>query len=335
MQVVGGAHLAHGALDAITCTTSTSCLAVGANDEEAAVVSVTTDGGQTWTTSSVPSGLTTLQAVQCSNPTDCVAGGKGGLIWSSDAGQTWSQAVLPVANATVLSFSCPQSMVCVAAGVSPTITGPYSGVLMRSTDGGETWSTDTVATNTPGIGSIACPTSTHCVAVGATILVSNDGGVSWSIGTVAGGTQGLRSIACTTATHCVAIGTNLPGMNSATASADVFVTNDGGMTWQPESFPAGTANFDGITCTGTTQCYAFGAPSSATTATAAGVIVSSTDGGDTWATAPAAGALTTVADLYCATASQCIAIGLNKTTPATAMTGPSSSTNPQPTQVSS
>lgn len=308
----GGAMPGHGSFNAVTCTSTSDCLAVGADSSGAAVVATTSNIGSSWSNQSVPSGIGPLDAVSCGDSQHCVAVGQGAIITSTDGGSSWTQSTVPTQNTTLLGVSCASATLCLASGVVPEVGEPLAGQLIISTDGGSTWTAATMPPATHGLSGIACPTATFCVAVGDSIDVSNDGGMTWTPRAVTGtvGPGSLRSVACASATQCVAVGANVDGMQDPTVPGLAIVTSDGGATWQAQSMPTSTSAIDQITCVGGSQCLA-GGFSDASGGTAA--FASSGDGGRTWQSQPPPSGLSRIAGLTCPAVNNCIAVGVNGT----------------------
>jgi photosystem II stability/assembly factor-like uncharacterized protein len=116
-----------GVLRSVSCESATTCVAVGGNpaisqvSDAAAYEVVTTDGGQAWTPSSMPSGSGTVNTISCST-TACVAVGsahKGASlqVLSTTAGATWVPNTSLSSVATAFSaLSCYSSTNCVFVG---------------------------------------------------------------------------------------------------------------------------------------------------------------------------------------------------------------------------
>jgi len=127
----------------ISCATARRCVAVGVADfgfsEPPGVEIVSTDdGGATWLTRPVPSGIGSLVAISCPNASLCVA----------------------VGSATTPSFAVE-----------------VSGTAIISTDGGVSWESEAVPSGTPPLNAISCSASGHCVAIGGdAILTTSNGG---------------------------------------------------------------------------------------------------------------------------------------------------------------
>jgi photosystem II stability/assembly factor-like uncharacterized protein len=305
--IAGGQQPGYGNFNAVACSTTNACLAVGADDSDAAVSASSADGGVSWTNESLPTGTPPLDAVACvTGSHNCVGVGQGVITHTSD-GSHWVDAAIPLSNTTLIGANCPSTSLCVASGVTNNPDGAYRGAIVRSTDGGASWQPATLPSGTGGIGGVVCPSATDCIAVGEALLVSNDGGSTWSATTVPGGTGALRSITCATATQCVALGANPEGITDTNATAFAIVTNDGGNIWTKETLPAGTSNLDQISCSSSTQCVAAGVnPNPMGPAP----LFESGDGGQSWAKASSSpSSMSAIAGVACPTIDHCAFVG--------------------------
>ncbi len=82
-------------VQAVSCAPSSSaasatCVAVGDDGANFASIIVTSNGGSTWSDSTVPSGVTLLSTVSCPSAAICYAGGGSGILKSTDGGSTWN-----------------------------------------------------------------------------------------------------------------------------------------------------------------------------------------------------------------------------------------------------
>ena len=84
IPIPGGTLPGYGNFNAVTCTAISQCLAVGGTDSGTAVAAITSNAGSTWASQSVPQGTTTLDAVSCGGPTNCVAVGQGDIMSTSE-----------------------------------------------------------------------------------------------------------------------------------------------------------------------------------------------------------------------------------------------------------
>jgi photosystem II stability/assembly factor-like uncharacterized protein len=303
----GGVQPGYGNFNGLTCISTSQCLAVGADNNNNGVTSLSSNGGVSWNNSAMPAGTPPLDAISCGDANQCVAVGQGAIVSTSNGGASWTLSAVPVANTTLIGASCPTASICVASGVTETPFGPYTGAIVRSTDGGNTWTAATLPASTFGIGDVVCPNAKQCIAIGASVLESNDGGVTWASETVPGGIQSLRTIACSSSTTCVAVGPVPPGPNGQSTAADAIITTDGGNTWAQDPFPAGSNSVEEISCSTSTQCFAGG---SSQTSGGPAVFYSTSNAGATWsvaATAPSG--ISTIAGLSCPAANDCAVVG--------------------------
>jgi photosystem II stability/assembly factor-like uncharacterized protein len=304
--ISGGQQKGYGNFNALTCATTTICVAVGADDQGNGVASTSSDGGTTWSKVAMPVGTPVLDAVACGDSAHCVAVGQGAVAVTADQGSSWSLHPLPTANTTLIGADCPSTSVCVAAGIAENVTGPYVGTVERSSDGGDTWQAASVPTGTKGIGGVVCPSITDCIAVGDSLLVSHDGGATWATTTAPDGISQLRTVSCSSTTMCGAIGPNPQGVFNPNVPADAIETTDGGSTWTNLTLPAATGSLAQISCSAI-ECLAGGLSA---TAGGAAPLYQSSDGGSTWKPAPQApSGLAAIVGLSCPAANQCAIVG--------------------------
>jgi photosystem II stability/assembly factor-like uncharacterized protein len=134
----------------------------------------TTDGGQSWSSLALPSGIETLTGVSCLSSTDCVVMGS-------------TKPLAPVA---------------------PT----DGGVILVTSDGGAWWTRQAPPGGVDILGTVSCVKGTRsCAAIAASragtsyIIVTSDAGQSWGVATTLLGVN-LVSVSCPTVTDCVAVG---------------------------------------------------------------------------------------------------------------------------------
>jgi len=173
--------------DGLSCTAGGSCLVAGyvptSNGHGEGAISVSADGGQTWSMASVPTGLGILQSASCLSPSVCLAAGttsttvsdvvpaKGELLRSSDGGHTWvpSPEAPPVDD--VFAIACPSERQCAMVGTKwvgfPAIG---TGAVAESLNGGLTFRASPAAYVPITLTALSCPETTLCVAVGGNTL---------------------------------------------------------------------------------------------------------------------------------------------------------------------
>jgi len=173
-----------GALAAVSCPTSTTCIAVGKN-----TAVTTTDGGNTWISSAIPAG--DWSSVSCSSATDCaVAGddatGSNALVeTTTDGGTSWNQAFSEPGFFTAVSCS---GGTCVAVGAG--VVGSNEQGELATSSGGGAWKAGAAPAGSTYLQSVDCLSATQCWLGGAStaagiVAVSSNSGATWSPQTLA------------------------------------------------------------------------------------------------------------------------------------------------------
>jgi len=235
-----------GTLLGVSCTSATSCVAVGM-DSTAALTDVYAGGS--WSTQRVP-GVTGGQAngVSCTSPTACTAVGffptaTGMSMAASWNGSSWATQTTPVPSSVGLvalnSVSCTSPAACTAVGSAPGGAGGEPPVA--EVWNGTSWSIQTIPLP-PGatpvqLNGVSCISATACILVGSYVLDTSQGqygqilaeswnGADWSIQPTpnppgydpAAHTIHLNAVSCTSATTCTAAG----DIDSFTALAERY-----------------------------------------------------------------------------------------------------------------
>jgi photosystem II stability/assembly factor-like uncharacterized protein len=181
---------------ALVCRAPSHCIAAGnqptaykitdpTTQRGSAAVVVSSDGGVTWTKSSVPTTGAVIGFVSCPDTLHCMAVantlGPGhfasGVLITTDGGQTWSAS--PSRSLTKLnleSISCSSDADCWVSGSTlPARRSDWTGtqgVILSTHDGGRIWTSEQVPTGRGAqiqfIGGIACPTNLQCLALANT-----------------------------------------------------------------------------------------------------------------------------------------------------------------------
>jgi len=305
----------------VICPAASNCVAVGQSSPDLGTISVSADGGSSWSVSQLAAAVPPLTSVACGDPTHCVSVGQGVVLDSQDGGTTWQPGTLPSSSVSLQGVACISAMTCMADGRGPATMDGLSGVILQTTDGGATWHQAEYPLGTPALDALACASVTLCVAVGEVIFTSNDGGARWQLQNVKGGIQALTSVVCPTASHCVALGSESAGSLNGSLPGVGVSTNDGGENWQALSMPNGSWNLMWVSCVTSSHCIGSG-PAPSTTAQIP--FDESSDGGATWSPAPAPAGLTALLSLSCF-ASHCVGVGASASGPATTETDNGSS----------
>jgi hypothetical protein len=252
--------------------------------------------------------------------------------YSHDGGRTWTSVTLVPRGAAGATLSCVEAMTC-AVVVGVVGTGPYDAegahvVFFETVDGGRQWRSHVLPTGVATRAeSLSCTSALHCVVlVDGKGGVTLDGGVTWETSTVPAAFQTIDGLQCLSSSTCVAVGnvaagtavvdfggvlTRVPLYHGAIARSA-----DGGLTWALVTIPKGLAPYDGLSCANATGCLAtFGNTWSAWMGRA--TVLTSTDGGATWAPMAAAGLgrLWEASSTSCSTSSDCWAAALLYRTP--------------------
>ena len=171
------------AAGALTCMPAGPCLVAGyvpaAAGHGTGAIAVSQDGGQAWSSATVPSGIGTLQSTACLSASVCLAGGStsttvsdvvpaaGQLLSSTDGGTTWSAVPGTVPVDDVFGLACPSAELCAMVGTdwegSPAVS---SGAVAQSNDGGSSFKASRSAYVPLALTALSCPTTAACVAVG-------------------------------------------------------------------------------------------------------------------------------------------------------------------------
>ncbi|NNN20976.1 MAG: cadherin-like domain-containing protein [Acidimicrobiales bacterium] len=158
----------------VTCPTATHCVAVGSGNGIAGI-ETSSDGGITWTSSSIPNGINTLKTVSCPDQVHCMAladqqGGMPVALVSSDGGTTWTQISFAPSDLYPTDVSCVNALDCVAS-----LSDQFGkSSLYVTVDGGNSWSMDMLPTGVFNVSSVTCQLNLGCLATGT--------GNEWNLG---------------------------------------------------------------------------------------------------------------------------------------------------------
>jgi hypothetical protein len=269
-------------LSDVSCTTGSSCVAVGGSELSGSVFVAFADAwnGSSWTLESIPNASNSnLSGVSCPFIGTCIAVGdvlQGGVIVplvETSNGSTWTaQSLAAPSGATssyLLSDYCVSGTKCTAVGIYRTARGNQ--FIFGETLNNGVWTLHSMlhpkdARNNQ-LNKVYCTSPNSCIAVGYylspsyTLLAEQWNGSKWSIMTTpepAGGTNGLfEGVACQNASTCYAVG-------SYTASSTVHALSEfwNGTSWTPQptaSLPGATAaGLAGVSCTTFGPCTAVG-----------------------------------------------------------------------------
>ncbi len=290
-SIVASPHPQDGAdrsLSAVTCTSTTDCVAVGSARAFTSRTLVEHWNGTAWSivaSPSSPSSSVDLTGVSCTASTNCFAVGtysvdnfptstQHPLIehWN---GTRWSTLVVPTppgAPDNILTkVSCTTAQSCVAVGLSSDLSAnlPSGSPLIEKWNGAN-WSLSRGATRSDAAAEellgVDCTSSTNCVAVGVFLsaltgavgtLVEKFGGTAWSVvpspsrrGPRIGG---LSGVACPSTTSCFAVGASQSG-----ALIEHWDSTAWSITPNPDARGPFSAGLESIACPTVSSCVAVG-----------------------------------------------------------------------------
>jgi hypothetical protein len=263
--VPGPATGSNPALDGVSCTTTSSCVAVGSSSDSSGVHQVFSEiwNGVSWSLVAVPTPAGTigalLDAVSCvGSPIICTAVGSyansssGGLLlvetWNGSSWTASTPALPPGAgSAQLFGVACPSSGTCVAVG---TYYQGLNGFPLILSGSGSSWTSASTPHLPSGYGgelfSVSCGSSSICMSVGDKSN-SNTGslktlaevwnGATWSISaarTVKNAAASLHSVSCPSPTSCSAVGSD---NSSSTGHYATLAEAWNGMKWVVQKTP--------------------------------------------------------------------------------------------------
>ena len=306
-----------------SCADADHCWAVGESvgrgaTESPAAIIATTNGGRSWASQAVPSGIGVLHDVSCADRHYCVTVGQsdqtpfGGsaVLVTSNGGTTWTAGPLLAGVFDMTTVACRADRHCLAIG-----TVAAGGAVFASSPGHSGWTT--IGSLPPGVGgasSLSCTDDRHCWATGYTstdpfhvsgvVAATANGGATWAALPVPAGTGYLNGIACT------------QGPVGQDGSASTTTTTTTTHARRPAGSPPTTVPTT-VTTTAPTpsvagaSCVAVGtsAVAQGQTRTGHGLILASTNGGASWTSEPVPSAVATLFAVSCPSISSCAAVG--------------------------
>jgi RHS repeat-associated protein len=214
------------AIKAVSCTSSTFCVAVGASGYAAIY------NGSTWTASDADASRT-IDALTCLSSTFCVAGDTSGyaVIYN---GTSWGSPS-DVDGARAISFiSCVSSTFCEAVGASG-YAAKYTG----------TWAASSDIDSTRNLTAVSCVSTSFCEAVDASGYAAKYTS-SWASAAVIDSGKDLSALSCTSTSFCEAVDTSGRALKYTGS-------------WGSASSIDSTRAINALTCTSSTFCVAVGA----------------------------------------------------------------------------
>lgn len=279
-----------GALAAVSCASSTACMAAGSHNNGGGFFVPLAEmwNGTSWSVRKPPAPANaetaSLLGISCASATACVAVGSyrtsAGVnstvntlaeVWN---GTSWS--IQPTPNpasnqvSVLTSVSCSSANACAAVGYSGDFGGFDSVLTLAEAWNGTSWSIqptpNPTSPNHAYLTSVSCTSPSACIAVGTAggfePVAEAWNGTSWSLQkppAPAGATGGILSgVSCTSASACTAVGNYQNGLGTHILLAETW----NGTAWsiQPTPVPAGASRsyLNGVFCLSASRCTAVG-----------------------------------------------------------------------------
>jgi hypothetical protein len=321
-------------LEAVSCPSATSCLAVGAGSGTLAV----RWNGTAWRSQTTPNPATgtefSLNAVSCPTTTDCLAAGEyvsGGfdlLLAERWNGSQWRLQSMPTpspisSQVFVGGISCAATSACMLVGNHDNAAGAQVSIAERWN--GLTWTILSVpvpsGAKSTSLNGVSCVSSSDCVAVGGYDLSAGCcvqplserwNGTNWMLlpAISVNAASDFNGISCPSSTSCDAVGFSSPGTSALSTLAEHW----NGSAWRVRTTPnpAGSHSSDlwEVSCPSSGSCTAAG-----NDVEAGGVSRVFAEGwnGTTWTTeavpSPAGVFITELYGVSCFSGSACTAVG--------------------------
>jgi photosystem II stability/assembly factor-like uncharacterized protein len=215
----------------IACPSESTCFASNPGNG----VERTTDGGNSWSALSLPSGSNDIEGLSCPTTSVCYAASVNAQVYiTNDGGTTWTAQAMP-GGATAIA--CPSTTTCFASNYDD--QSAAMAMVAESSDGGATWSQQPVPSGTASLDAISCPALGTCFSSGQTVyggalvLDQQDASTLCSPGSY----SPSGDIPCTLALPGTYVGTS--GATAATACPEGYYSSEYGEVTCTAA-PAGT-----------------------------------------------------------------------------------------------
>jgi hypothetical protein len=281
-------------LDAVSCISPSSCVAVGvsyaAGSNNSRSAAETWDG-TTWSATATPpvlADVTTSQllGVSCVSTNFCIAVGSDerGTAGTTELTERWngtSWSELPISPPSGVRVSQLRSVSCVSSTSCTAVGDGYKGLATAVSIGeqfnGVQWTSQSIpfpaGASYVQLQGVSCPSSRVCVAVGTVgsrspssggefTLADRWNGTKWiqlsSVNTPGALYRGFEAVSCPTNAYCIAVGNDTNRAGENTTLSEVLT----GSKWSSVRTPATPGgdfrNLFGVSCPSTTDCVAVG-----------------------------------------------------------------------------
>ncbi|HEY4812372.1 MAG TPA: hypothetical protein VIH71_15070 [Solirubrobacteraceae bacterium] len=260
-------------LDAVSCTSSEACTAVGRgySEAEGEITLAERWNGKEWSVQSMPKPtkeVDFLLGVSCTSSTACTAAGVSDetVLAEHWNGTEWSiqstPAISGATSAEADGVSCTSASECTLVGQYNNSSGEIAALAERWS--GTTWSTQKIPDSSEGkynyLHAVSCSSSEACTAVGEhetssggwSPLVESWNGKEWSIQSTPTSNNVFWGVSCTSSTACTAVG----------GESEILIESWNGKEWsvQKPANPTGSleSRFFEVSCISSTECITTG-----------------------------------------------------------------------------
>ena len=262
-------------LASVSCSSSTSCVAVGTLINQGYGLVERFDG-HSWTVDAGGAIAGELRSVSCPVASSCMAVGARYvdndvvLISEHSNGSRWSALTIPTPahsdyGVSLASVSCVNASDCMAVGslAAPPRTNNVPATFAEHWNGARWSIVATPATPNANLRAVSCFAVNSCTTVGdhdGAVLVERWDGAHWTIAStpgLIGRSDDLLGVSCTDATHCEAVGYAYRTSDEATALALI----GDGTNWAVQATSTTEARFrtvTGVACRASNDCTAVG-----------------------------------------------------------------------------
>lgn len=325
-------------LVSVVCSTPQTCVAIGAQTYGSTVGSIgarTENGGGSWASTSILSGVKYLGSLSCLTSRKCVAVGgnpagnlwRGAVVRTLDAGRTWTlTSAVPKSVGLLREVSCPTTVFCMAVGSTAQSNVGSIAAAMSSNDSGRSWKRIPLPKGEKDLSLVTCTTRRNCIAVGeaevmvgdpqagsvTSIIATDNGGATWTQRPLQKGLSPIlgapeySGITCAERNDCLLVGYAIPG--DGNPSGVIAHSANGGKTWSYDAAPPDSNFLNAVSCPSPVRCVIVGGGIEPRGGGVRGLLTT-TDGGLTWTSRTVPMEAMGLEGISCQTVSSCIAVG--------------------------
>jgi len=229
------------------------------------VLEISTDGGNRWTSTTLPVNSDSQRSslISCPAAGDCLVVSRSiegpTSAWIRSSSGKWARAIVGTHSFTAQGVACPTKSTCLIVGnegSDPSDNSTYG--IFRSGDAGHSWQRvklpSTLSVDIGELSTISCGGPLTCTATGVGTIYTRDGGITWSGNYFSGETEPF-ALSCPTQNACV-------GVNQASVAGEdatplvAYVSSTQGDMWRRIVIPGSAANagVPDVSCSSADDC---------------------------------------------------------------------------------